>query len=335
MAQEFWLHGFPIPGHTVGLAVQAESWGFDGLLLADSEILVGDPYVELALAAQATTTLRLGPAVTNPVTRHPAVTAAAIGTLQVESGGRAALILGRGDSAVLQLGLQPARTTELQRALIDIQDYLRGADVPQIAGGTARMAWLQGFGLAQVPVSLAATGPATIVVGARYAHLLDFTVGADPQRIGWAVDLAQRTATENQRSVSLGAFVNFAVHPDIAMARDLIRGSAAIFAHFVSEGPTDQLSAPDREVIGRLGSAYEEASHGLASAKHATVLPDEFLDRFAVVGPPDQCIERLRTLMDLGLDRLIMVPASRDADPQLVTESNERFASQVLPKLRR
>jgi len=61
--------------------------------------------VELALAARATERLRLGPAVTNPVTRHPAVTAAAVATLQVESEGRAVVVFGRGDLAVLQLGI--------------------------------------------------------------------------------------------------------------------------------------------------------------------------------------------------------------------------------------
>jgi 5,10-methylenetetrahydromethanopterin reductase len=101
MATEVWLHGFSIPRSTVDLATRAEGWGFDGLLLVDSENLVGDPYVELALAARATERLRLGPAVTNPVTRHPA----AVATLQVESEGRAVMVLGRGDSAVLQLGI--------------------------------------------------------------------------------------------------------------------------------------------------------------------------------------------------------------------------------------
>ena len=61
--------------------------------------------MELALAARATERLGLGPAVTNPVTRHPAVTAAAVATLQVESEGRAVVVFGRGDSAVLQLGI--------------------------------------------------------------------------------------------------------------------------------------------------------------------------------------------------------------------------------------
>lgn len=43
MVTEVWLHGFPIPRRTVDLATRAEGWGFDGLLLVDSENLVGDP----------------------------------------------------------------------------------------------------------------------------------------------------------------------------------------------------------------------------------------------------------------------------------------------------
>jgi hypothetical protein len=50
--------------------VQAERWGFDELLLADSENLVGDLYVELALASRSTERLRLGPGVTNPSPAH-------------------------------------------------------------------------------------------------------------------------------------------------------------------------------------------------------------------------------------------------------------------------
>jgi alkanesulfonate monooxygenase SsuD/methylene tetrahydromethanopterin reductase-like flavin-dependent oxidoreductase (luciferase family) len=111
-------------------------------MLADSENLVGDPYVELALAARDTTRLRLAVAVTNPVTRHPAVTASAIATLQIESGGRAVLVLGRGDSAVLQLGMRPATTAQLERAVGDVRAFLRGEDVPTATGARASMAWI-------------------------------------------------------------------------------------------------------------------------------------------------------------------------------------------------
>ena len=74
---EFWL--FNIPSiHDIGeIARRTEAQGFDGMTLTDSQNLTPDTYVSLTLAAQATTRLKLGPGVTNPVTRHPAVAAAA------------------------------------------------------------------------------------------------------------------------------------------------------------------------------------------------------------------------------------------------------------------
>ncbi len=333
MNTEFWLHGFPVPRRAVPLAVQAERWGFDGLLLADSENLVGDPYVELAFAARETQRLRLGPAVTNPVTRHPAVTASAIATLQIESGGRAVIVLGRGDSAVRQLGLQPATTEELEQGLSRLQGFLRGQAVSSGGGVATRMGWIEPFHAGDVPVSVAATGPVTIALAARRCGRVDFTVGADSRRLSWAVAEARRAVDDTGAQLSLGAFVNVAVHADTAVARDLVRGSAAIFAHFVSEGPHDVVPDDDRATMERVRAAYDEAAHGLTTADHARLLPDDFLDRFAVVGPPEHCVARLRELIGLGLDRIIVVPGSRDADPDVLAASNELFATEVLPRL--
>ena len=87
-----------------------------------------------------TTRLGLGVAVTNPMTRHHAVTASAAATRQIESGGRAALVLGRGGSAVLQPGLRPAPTAQLERAVDDVRRLLSGEQVRTVNGTTARMA---------------------------------------------------------------------------------------------------------------------------------------------------------------------------------------------------
>jgi 5,10-methylenetetrahydromethanopterin reductase len=331
---EVWLHGFPIPGRTASLAAQAEDWGFDGLLLADSQMLVADPYVELTLAAQATNTLRLGPGVTNPVTRHPAVTAAALATLHVESGGRAAAVLGRGDSAVLQLGQAPASTAALRHGVIDICRYLSGEGVPTDDGLPGRLGWFDPDQYPTIPVAVAATGPATIAMAAEHADAVDLTVGADPQRVAWAANLARTAASRQGRAVPLGAFVNVGVSDDPDVARRLVRGSAAIFAHFASQGPSRDVPEDDRSVLEKLDSSYAESGHGLSHVEHSTMLPDDFLDRFAVVGTPEQCTQRLRDLISAGVQRLIIVPGSRDADPELVTRSNELFARDVIPALR-
>lgn len=61
MATEVWLHTFSVPGKVAELARQAEAWGFTGLLVADSQNLNADIWVELALTGAATSELRLGP----------------------------------------------------------------------------------------------------------------------------------------------------------------------------------------------------------------------------------------------------------------------------------
>jgi 5,10-methylenetetrahydromethanopterin reductase len=311
-----------------------EAWGFDGLLVADSQNLNADVWLEVGLAGAATGRIAVGPGVTNLVTRHPAVTASAAATLQAETGGRAVLGLGRGDSALRQIGREPVSAHELERGLAAVQGLLRGEPV-ELDGTTTRIAWLgDDDPWPKVPVAVAATGPRVIAAAARHADRIDFSVGAEPDRLRWAIETARAAAPD--RDLSLGAFVNVAVHADRAVARDLVRGSTAIFARFATEGaPPDGLSEVTRAGIARLGADYDEARHGQAHAAYARALEDDFIDRFAVVGPAAEVAARLSGLAALGLERVIVVPGSLDADPDLVAETDATFATEVLPALAR
>ncbi len=306
----------------------AEEHGLDGLLLADSQNLNAELWVELALAAAATRRLRLGPGVTNPATRHPAVTASAAATLHAESGGRAVLGLGRGDSALRQIGRAPVHVSELEAALVAIQAYLRGEDA-RLAGVASRLAWLADS--PKPPVAVAASGPAVIEAGARHAELVDFTVGAELDRLRWAIGVARSVSD----SVSLGAYLNVAVDPDPARARELVRGSAGIFARFSAEGsPAEGLSEVTRAGIRDIAQGYDEARHGQAAAVHSRQLDDEFVERFTVAGTAEQVAERLLEISRLGIERVVVVPCSLDTDPATLQRSNQRFADEVLPRLR-
>lgn len=311
---ELWLHGFPVVGTSAPLARRAEAAGYDGLLLADSQNLQGDVYVGLTLAAAATSTLRLGTGVTNPITRHPTVTASAIATVHAESGGRATLGIGRGDSSVTQIGARAATPDDLARYAATVRALLRGERTD-----VGRLAWLDSA-LAPVEVHVAATGPRTIRAGARAADAVLLTVGAEPARLSEAVAAARAAGAR-----SVGAYVNVGCAADLAVARDLVRGSAAIFAHFSSQSIAGVPDA-DREVVEHVGRDYDEALHGRSIARHAAELPDDFLDRFAVVGSPERVRDRLAALLALGLDRLVLVPGSKDADAALLRRSDELVA---------
>jgi 5,10-methylenetetrahydromethanopterin reductase len=328
---QVWLHSFAFAHRTAERARQAEGWGFEGMLVADSQNLNADVWVELALAGAATERLRLGPGVTNPATRDPAVTASAAATLQKETGGRAVLGLGRGDSALSRLGREPVPVAELEHALVALQAYLAGEQA-DVNGFLAQIAWLPEEGVAKVPVHVAATGPHVIAAGARHAEGVDFTVGGEPERLRWAVETAREAAGD--RELSLGAYLNVAVGPDRSVARDLVRGSTAIFARFATEGaPADGLSRVTREGIEQVAAGYDEAHHGHAKTAHAQALGDDFIDRFAVVGDAAEVTARLREIESLGIERAIVVPGSLDADPGAMAAADERFAAEVMGSL--
>lgn len=330
---EVWLHAFSFPGRTAELARRAEAWGYDGMLVADSQNLNADVWIELALAAAATERLKLGPGVTNTVTRHPAVTASAAATLQVESGGRAVLGLGRGDSALRQIGREPVAVAEFEAGLARIVGFLRGEEVELEDSSRSRVKWIAESAELAVPVAVAASGPHVIAAAARHAQQVDFTVGAEPDRLRWAVARAREAAAG--ASLSLGAFLDVAVDPDRARARDLVRGSTSILARFGAEGaPPDGLSPVTRAGIERLAADFDESHHGESATVAARELSDEFIDAFAVCGPGAEVAARLAALAELGIERVIVVPGSLDADPAGLEASNERFAAEVLPALR-
>src|SRR5208282_863416 len=155
---EIWLMTFPIPRAFAQMARMVEESGFDGIGIVDTQNLAADPYAELCLAAHATKHLKLRTAVTNPVTRHPAVTASAIATVQAESSGRAILGIGRGDSAVAKIGERAPSSKDFARYISQVQGFLRGEEVTLDNGYRSRNEWIARSTLPKVPVDVAATG---------------------------------------------------------------------------------------------------------------------------------------------------------------------------------
>ena len=93
------------------------------------------------LAAAATERIQIGTGVTNPVSRDPAVMASAALGLQIESGGRFVLGIGRGDSSMAKLGRRPAPPAELDLYLERLRAYLDG-EVVDREGEPSRIEWL-------------------------------------------------------------------------------------------------------------------------------------------------------------------------------------------------
>src|SRR5215469_4381447 len=107
----------------------AESHGFEYGWTYDSHVLWQESIPLLALAADRTSTMKLGHFVTNPGTREPTVLASAYATLHVVSNGRMVMGIGRGDSARRVIGQQPVKMAEFEHACRMIKALMNGEKV--------------------------------------------------------------------------------------------------------------------------------------------------------------------------------------------------------------
>ena len=356
MAVEFWTMSGPRSTaadskllNSARQAMRAEEVGYDGFVFSDSQNRAGDCYIALAQAAQATSTIKLGTGVTNSFTRHAAVTASAIVTVQAESGGRAHLGIGRGDSALAYLGRAPDPVSVFEDYLKRVQAYLRGEEVSFEAGGTvesldladrpvsSRIEWMPAD-LPKVPVDVAATGPKVIAAAARHADRVTLAVGADADRIRWGMEVARAARAEAGLSpeIPFGAYVSLVVHDDPEEAMRMGEAALSLFARFsvmygTIIGPA---SESQRKVLHSIHDAYDMKQHGGAGSPQAELLTADFGRNFGIFGPPLYCADRLSELIELGIDRFLVFGTALDPNNPQSTRADERFIKEVVPALR-
>lgn len=322
------LRTYSFPEVIEDVAREAEAVGWDGLLLQDSQNLSPDVVVALTLAARATQTITIGTAVTNLVTRDPAVVAGAFASLDLISVGRAMLGVARGDTALRLIGREPPHMAEFERLVGEVRAYLHAESV-DVAGMDSRIAWLDRQAPPRVPINVFASGPKNLELAARAGDRVTMSLGAEPGQLAWGVQQVRAVDPD----VPVGALVVAATGGDRGELRDYVRGNASISTHF-RRGAEQVLDPADRAVVEAVDHDYELYGHSSHASRQAADLPPDFIDRFCVIGEPEECADRLRELAALGLDHIIIVGGGLDAAADRRLEMDMRFAREVLPALR-
>jgi probable F420-dependent oxidoreductase len=134
----FGVHVLALSGHDewVSTARQVEDLGFSTLTVAD-HLVDGciSPFAALGVAAEGTSTLRIGTLVLNNDLRHPAVVARETLALDSLSGGRIELGLGAGhgfpeyESTGIRFDDGATRVARLAEAIEVLDGLLRGQDI--------------------------------------------------------------------------------------------------------------------------------------------------------------------------------------------------------------
>jgi 5,10-methylenetetrahydromethanopterin reductase len=305
------VYGTEAPVGLLECVELAEAARLGGVWVGDSPLLWRELYVLLGAAAMRTERVRLGPAVTNPVTRHLSVTASALMTLQELSGGRAALGLGLGASAVATIGARPARLAQLERAVAGLRDLWAGGAEGLRYGGSEP----------PIPVHIGASGPRMLELSARIGEGCLAVVGLHSRQLEAARGLI--AAGRPRNGFELTFWVPFAVADDPAEAREDVK---SYVARSLRHPLPAELTPVEREAAERIRASYSFGQHLAQDAEHARLVPDEIVEDWAVAGTVADCRAQLDRLDLREGERIGLVPMGRGPKPAQV----ERVVAEVL-----
>jgi probable F420-dependent oxidoreductase len=322
---------FPLSHMQACLGV-AEDVGFTDAWFGDSHLIWHEVGPYLAAAALSTRRLRVGPLVSNPVTRHPTVVASTLATLAELFDGRAVLGLGRGDSSVRTLGLPPMKLGEFREALRLMRGLCRGESV-DVDGTTIRFPWLRHA----VPVLLAAYGPRVLALAGAEADGLILQL-ASPSVVGWALGHVRAGAAAAGRSldgfeVVAGAPTYLGSDREHALSR--VRGFPATVSNHVkdllrhhapSELPADLVDGMEA-VAG-----YDYQRHGQPDAPHTRAVTDEMADRLTLIGTAAQVRDKIGRLAEAGVTHVCLYLGI--VEPEYHFSTLETYGREIIPHFR-
>jgi 5,10-methylenetetrahydromethanopterin reductase len=311
--------GRPLP-EIAAFVARCEAAGFDGVGIHDHPSSGRDAYLALALAAQATRRLRLFPATSSPLVRHPLVLAALAHSLDEIAPGRSCLTVAPGFISTASIGRPRAGVAAMREAVHDLRRLLAGEEVG--FGGTSTR--LRNHSATATPVYLLAAGPRMIELAGEVADGAFLMVGVHPE----AVRAARRHLEEGARRAgrSLDGFpVTFVV--TLGLGSDADVGARWIRSWFQPGQPF--LAYPSAANLVWL----REAGFDLPARHDPAAIPGEragmIADAFGAFGSPERCAERLlRARDEAGIDDVFLFPAHDRAGgyamPEAEVEAFER-----------
>lgn len=285
-----------------------EEWGYDTVWTGEHILFYGptlDALTQLAYFAGRTTRLRLGTAIYLLPLRNPTITAKAVSTLDVISGGRVTLGVGVGgeypkefEATGVPVNQRGSRTDESIRVL--------------------RRLWTE----------------SNVTHQGRHFQFTDVTMEPKPvQKPCPPIVVAGRSEAAQVRAGRLGD----GYMPYLFDLRRYSEGAERV-KMAAREAGRDLEVEPFRWCVF-LFTALEptkEEARALAAERLQQTYQQPFehlVDRYCALGNADDCAERMTEFVRLGVNEFILVPLSRQREANI--EKLEALATDVIPKVRK
>ena len=279
----------------VRLVKIAEDVGFEYAWITD-HYNNKNVYETLALIAANTETIKMGPGVTNPYVRSPAISASAIATIDEISNGRATFGIGPGDKATFDaLGIaweKPVST--IKAAIADINTLLAGEK-------TAAGAALGGAKKVQdaIPIYMGAQGPKMLETAGEIADGVLINA-SNPKDYEAAMPMIKKGIGDQAKDFDVAAYTATSIGPDSEAAKN----AAKIVVAFIAAGsppPVIERHGLPEGFNTQMGEFLAQGNFGGAIG----AVTEEALDAFSVCGTPDEFIPKIEALADMGVTQYV------------------------------
>lgn len=265
----------------------AESLGYEMCLLAD-EGFMPDIYVTLAAAAQKTSRIMLGP-VTNAYTRHPAVTAVALATLNELSGGRVLTTIVAGGSVVLDPMGIPLKTplTVVRESIEVLRQLWTGKTIDWQGKRFSLRQAKMNLPEQHIPIWMAVRGSKMLSLAGEVADGILLMGKSD---LGPALDIVGQGEAKSGRRIDRIFMERIAYKPE------MLEKSAVFFSHVIMDmAVRHRQTFLSEEEFQAIEKAYNEEG---ASAVTPLLTP-EIIKRYKIAGTVPECIDTVRKISQM------------------------------------
>jgi 5,10-methylenetetrahydromethanopterin reductase len=316
----------------------AEAVGYDVVWVAD-ERFYREVYSCLTHFAGHTSKVLLGPCVTDPFSRHPALTAMAIATLDEVSGGRAILGIGAGISGFAELGIHRRKPARAIGEMIEvIRALLRGGSVDfhgeVIKLDQGRLNFTPHR--SAIPIYVASNGPLGQRVAGAVADgaIMEACASVEEARaFSGRITANASEAGRDPKSVLNIARLNTCVAENGHAARAAVR---PLVARYLGAGRlrSRTLEAQGLALPADALEAVAGVPYAAGVAPYLPLLPlitDRHVDALTLAGTIEEVVDHVVALIRAGIDGIIVRPFGPKGGT--IEDTIGAFGSEVWPQV--
>ncbi len=289
--------------------------------------------------ARETVRVRLGTWVTNPLSRHPVVTASAAATVDDLAPGRVYIGIGAGGTGVWHLGMKTAALADLEEYVVALRALLAEGEA-EYRGEIVRLPWAAGR---RIPILVSAHGPGALRTAGKVGDGVVVGLGVTPEVVSGSLALVEEGARAAGRALAdlevwFTCFWFVDPEPGVA-ARRGAWAATAFSLHFARWGVEGRFVPTElQEGVVELGRAYDLVTHGSVPPEQQerySRLADELgvgeylRRRFVFSGTPDEVEVQVRAAIAAGARSF---DGAIDADLPEHRERIDAWARLVLPR---